>query len=154
MTRMPQILMASLLVALAGAGVSGCKSVDQPGSESFASVRIQGHTAGQIRAATAVVFQQDGYATVDVRRPEMVFEKPGSEWDRITHGSWIDEAPMVIRVRVSVAPVSEGAFEIRCQAYWVQHKGDAVFEKEVRLKKNRSEPYQALLNEVPGRLAK
>jgi hypothetical protein len=52
-----------------------------------------------------------------------------------------------------VVPASEGAFEIRCQAFWVRHKGDAVFEEEVRLKKNRSEPYQALLNKVPGRLA-
>jgi hypothetical protein len=152
MKRLPRIALASLLVALAGAGVIGCKSLSEPAPPSFASVRIQGHTAGQIRAAAAVVFQQDGYATVDVRRPEMVFEKPGSQWDRIAHGSWIDETPFVVRVRVTVVPVSEGAFELRCQAFWVRHNGDAVFEEEVRLKKNRSEPYQALLNKVPGRL--
>lgn len=152
MKRISQFVAASLLVALAGVGAIGCKSLDQPASESFASVRIQGHTAGQIRAAIAVVFQQEGYATVEVRRPEMVFEKAGTQWDRIAHGSWIDDAPFVVRVRVTVAPVAEGAFEVQCAAFWVRHKGDAAFEEEVRLKKNRSEPYQALLNQVPGRL--
>ena len=63
------------------------------------------------------MFQQDGYAVVDVHGAEMVFEKAGSRWDRIAYGSWIDEAPLVIRVRVSVAPVSEGAFELQCQAF-------------------------------------
>ena len=59
-----------------------------------------------------------------------------------------------MRVRVSVVPVSDGVFELRCQAFRVQHKGDAVFEEEVRLKKNRSKPYQALLDKVPGQLAR
>ena len=71
----PQMLLVSLLVALAGAAVIGCKSVDKPASASFASVRIQGHTPEQIRAATVVVFQQDGYTAVDVHHAEMVFEK-------------------------------------------------------------------------------
>jgi hypothetical protein len=154
MKTMPWILLASLLVSLAGAAVIGCKSVDRPASTSFASVRIQGHTPEQIRAATAVVFQQDGYTAVDVRHTEMVFEKPGSQWDRIAQGSWIDEAPFVVRVRVSVVPFSNGVFELRCQAFRVRHKGEAAFEEEGRLKNNHSGPYQALLNKVPGRLAR
>jgi hypothetical protein len=154
MKTIPQILLASLLVALAGGAAIGCKSVDQPVSASFASVRIRGHTPEQIRAATAVVFQQDGYAAVDVHRAEMIFEKPGSQWDRIAHGNWIDEAPITVRVRVSVVPVSNGMFDLRCQAFSVRHKGEAAFEEEVRLKNNRSEPYQALLDKVPGRLAR
>jgi hypothetical protein len=154
MKTIPQILLTSLLVALVVGAVIGCKSADQHVSASFASVRIQGHTPEQIRAATAVVFQQDGYTARDVRRAEMIFEKPGSQWDRIAQGSWIDEAPVVIRVRVSVVPVSDGVFELRCQAFRVRHKGEAAFEEEGRLKNNRSEPYQALLDKVPGRLAR
>jgi hypothetical protein len=150
----PQILLSSLLVALAGGAVIGCKSVHQSGSASFASVQIQGHAPEQIRAAAAVVFQQDGYTAVDVRRAEMVFEKPGSRWDRIAQGNWIDEAPFMIRVRLSVVPVSDGRFELRCQAFWVRHKGEAAFEEEGRLKKNRSEPYQALLDKVYERLTR
>jgi hypothetical protein len=35
----------------------------------------------------------------------------------------------------------------------VRHKGEATYEEVVRLKNNRSQPYQALLDKVPGRLA-
>ena len=149
----PQMLLVSLLLALTGAAVLSCKSVDQPASASFASVLIRGHTREQIRAATVVVFQQDGYTARDVHRAEMVFEKPGSQWDRIAHGSWVDEAPISVRVRVSVVPVSDGVFELRCQAFRVQSKGEAAFEEEVRLKANRSKPYQDLLDKVARRLA-
>ena len=117
------------------------------------AVRIQGHTSEQIRAATVVVFQQDGYTAVDVHRAEMVFEKPGSRWDRIAHGSWIDEAPVAVRVRVSVVPVSDGAFDLRCQAFRVRHTGEAVFEEQVPLKADQNKEFQDLLDKVPGRLA-
>ena len=149
MKPIPQVL----LVALVGAAVIGCKSVDKPASGTFAAVRIQGHTSEQIRAATVVVFQQDGYTAVDVHRAEMVFEKPGSRWDRIAHGSWIDEAPVAVRVRVSVVPVSDGAFDLRCQAFRVRHTGEAVFEEQVPLKADQNKEFQDLLDKVPGRLA-
>jgi hypothetical protein len=154
MKTIPQILLASLLVALAGGAVIGCKSVDRPASASFASVRIQGHPPEQIRAATAVVFQQDGYTAVDVHHAKMVFEKTASRWDRIAHGNWIDEAPITVRVRVSVVPIPNEVFDLRCEAFSVRHKGEATYEEEVRLKKNRSEPYQALLEKVVGWLAR
>jgi hypothetical protein len=86
--------------------------MDKPDSASFASVRIQGHTAEQIRAATVVVFQQDGYTAVDVHRPDMVFEKEGSRWDRIAYGSFVDDAGVWIRVRASVVPISDGVFRL------------------------------------------
>ena len=119
----------------------------------FAAVRIQGHTLEQIRAATVVVFQQDGYKAMDVHHAEMVFEKPGNRWDRIAHGSWIDEAPVTVRVRVSVLPVTGGACEVRCQAFRVQHTGEAAFEEQVPLKADQNMAFQDLLDKVPGRLA-
>ena len=152
--RFRQVLLGSLLVALAGAVVIGCKSVEKPASASFASVRIPDHTREQIRAATAVVFQQDGYAAVDVHHAKMVFEKTASRWDRLAYGNWIDDAPITDRVRVSVVPVSNGVFDLRCEAFSVRHKGEATYEEVVRLKNKRSEPYQALLDKVPGRLAR
>jgi hypothetical protein len=148
-----QVMLGSVLVALVGAVVIGCKTAEKPASASFASVRIRDHTREQIRAATAVVFQQDGYNAVDVRHAEMVFEKPAGRWERMAHGHFVDEAPITVRVRVTVVPVSSGVFDVRCQAFTVRHKGDAAFEEEVRLKNNRSEPYQALLDRVPGRLS-
>lgn len=120
----------------------------------FASARIEGHTPEQIRAAAALVFEQDGYTAKDVRHAEMIFEKPGTQWERIAHGSWIDEAPLMIRVRLTVVPVSSGVFDLRCQAFQVRHKGEAPFEQEVRLKNNRREPFQALLDQVAARLAR
>ena len=126
----PNILLNSLLMALAGFVVIGCKSTGQPASAPLAAVRIRDHTPEQIRAATAVVFQQDGYTAVDVHGAEMIFEKQGSRWDRIVYGSWVDDEPVRVRVRVSVVPVSDREFELRCQALRVQHKGEAGFLHE------------------------
>ena len=146
-----QNLAINILVAAASVVLIGCKSLDKPNSASFASVRIQGHTAEQIRAATVVVFQQDGYVAVG-GRSEMVFEKEGSRWDRIAYGSFVDDASVWVRVRVSVVPLSEGVFRLQCQAYKVRDKGDSVFEQQVRLKNNHSKPYQALLDKVLGQV--
>ena len=150
----PRLLLATLLVACASASAIGCKSAGPPAPASFASVRIRDHTPDQIRAAAAVVFQQDGYTATDVRHAEMIFEKPGTQWERIAHGSWMDEAPVLVRVRLKVVAVANGAFELQCQAFQVRHKGEAPAEQELRLKNNRSAPYQALLDKVAGRLAR
>ena len=141
----------SLWVASATLVLIGCKSMDQPNSASFASVRIQGHTAEQIRAATVVVFQQNGYLAVG-GRSEMVFEREGSRWDQIAYGGFVDDASVWVRVRVSVVPLSEGVFRLQCQAFKVRDKGDSVFEQQVRLKNNHSKPYQALLDKVLGQV--
>jgi hypothetical protein len=141
-------------VGAAGLGLVGCSSLHQPASASFASVRIQGHTAEQIRGATVVVFEQDGYALARVQSAEIVFEKEGSQWDRIAYGSWVDNGPVWIRVRVAMVPLANGAFRLQCQACRVRDKGDPAFESEVRLKNNRSKPYQALLDKVLGQLGR
>ena len=148
----PQIILSCILMATASTAVIGCKSPGKPDPGNFAWVQVQGHTAEQIRAATVVVFQQGGYTPVNVERPEMVFEKQGSKWDRIAYGSWIDDSSVWIRVRVSIVPLSDGIFRLQCQAFKVRDKGDAAFEEQVQLKNNRSKPYQALLDEVLGRL--
>ena len=147
-----QTVLASMLLATASTALIGCKSPAKPESASFASVQIQDHTAEQIRAATVVVFQQDGYTPVDVGRAGMVFEKQGSRWDKIAYGSWIDDSGVWVRVRVSVVPLSEGVFRLQCQAFRVRDKGDAVLEEQVRLRNNRGKPYQALLDKVLGQL--
>jgi hypothetical protein len=145
-------LLAGALATTAGTAVTGCKSLSEPASDSFASVQIQGHTVEQIRAATVVVFQEDGYRSANERRGEMVFEKEGSQWDKIAYGSWIDDEAVWIRVKASVVSSANGAFRLRCQAYRVRNKGDPVFEEVVRLKNNRSKPFQALLDKVAGQL--
>jgi len=152
MNAKPQYLLAGLALAAASLGLLGCKSLSKPDSASFASVRIQGSTPEEIRDATVAVFKQDGYQAVRTVPPDLVFEKEGSRWDRIAYGSWVDDAPVAIRVKASIVPLSEGAFRLQCTAYMVRSKGDPVFEDEVRLRNNHSKPYQALLDKVLGRL--
>ncbi len=150
----PRMLLATLLWAAAGVVLLGCKSADKPASGSFASVQILGHTRQEIRAATLSVFQQDGFAPVGVEGVDLVFEKEGSKWDRIAYGNWIDDKGVWVRVRVSLVPLPAGVYRLQCQAFKVRDKGDAVFEEEVRLRSNRSKPYQALLDKVLGRLGR
>ena len=147
-----QTLLASIMAASIGMVLLGCKSLDKPASASFASVQIRGHTPEQIRAATVVVFEQDGYAATDIRRPELVFEKEGSQWDKIAYGSFGDDAAIWIRVKVSVVPLSPELCRLQCQAYRVRNRGDAVFEDQVQLRHNKSKPYQALLDKVLGQV--
>jgi hypothetical protein len=147
-----QKLATGIFVTAAGIALSGCKSLNKPASASFASVRIQGHTAEQIRAASVVVFQQDGYTVVDGKRSEMLFEKEGSRWDQIAYGSWVNETPVWLRAKVSLVPLSDDIFRLQCQAYKVRNKGDPLTEDQVRIGNSHSKPYQALLDEVLAQL--
>ena len=145
-------LATGIFVAVAGIGLLGCKSLNKPASASFASVRIEGHTAEQIRAASVVVFQQGGYTVADGLRSEMVFEKEGSRWDQIAYGSWVNPAPVWIRVKVSMIPLSDDAFRLQCQAYKVRNKGDPLAEDQIVIRNRNSKPYQTLLDKVLGQL--
>ncbi|MEI6785006.1 MAG: hypothetical protein WCQ21_29255 [Verrucomicrobiota bacterium] len=152
MKRTRQVLLASVLLGIISTVLVGCSSMDKPASASFASVRIQGHTAEQIRGATVVVFQQDGYVAANVSGAEMVFEKEGSRWDQIAYGSWVNEAPVWIRVRVSMVSLSADLFRLQCQAYKVRNKGDPLAEDQIVIRNRNSKPYQTLLDKVLGQL--
>jgi hypothetical protein len=145
-------LLASMLLAIAAIGLPGCKSLSKTDSASFASVDVQGHTPEQICAATVVVFQQDGYTAAVIRRSDLVLEKEGSRWDQIAYGSWVNDASVWIRVKVSVVPLAAGHFRLQCLAYKVRNKGDVLSEDEVRLRNGHSKPFQALLDKVVGQL--
>lgn len=147
-----QILLNCLLTVTVSTVLVDCKSLDKPDSASFASVRIQGHTAEQIRAAAVVVFQQDGYMAAEIKPTQMVFEKEGSRWDQIAYGSWVNDAPVWIRVRVAMVALSADVYRLQCLAFKVRNKGDALSEDEVRLRNNHSKPYQALLDKILGQL--
>lgn len=154
MMRTPCNLATSLLLATACLALFGCKSMNEPASASFSSVRIQGHTADQIRGATVVVFQHDGYTLAEAQRSDMVFEKEASRWDQIAYGNWVNEAPVSIRVKVSMVPLSPDGFRLQCQAYKVRNKGDPLGEQQVRISSAHSKSYLALLEKVRGQLAR
>ena len=94
------MLLASLLLAMAGLAFLGCKSLNEPLSASFAAVQITNHTPVEIRAATVAVFQQDGFAPAKAELPEMVFERQGSKWDNIAYGNWVDANEVWSRAKV------------------------------------------------------
>ena len=147
-----QNLATSIILGAASITLIGCKSLNEPDSASFASVRIQGHTVEQIRAATVVVFQQEGFTAAGVQRAELVFEREGSRWDQIAYGSWVNEAPVWLRVRASVVPLSADTFRLQCLAYKVLNKGDPLAEEQVRIGHSHRKPYQELLDKVLGQL--
>ena len=147
-----RIVLISVLLATGSPALIGCKSVDRPASASFASVRIEGHTPEQIQAATVVVFQIAEYTAADVRRSEMVFEREGSRWDQIAYGSWVNDASVWNRVRVSMVPLAADTFRLQCQAFKVRNKGDPLTEEEVRIGNSHRKHYQALLDKVVERL--
>jgi hypothetical protein len=148
----PRELVTLAVLMAATIGLAGCSSMSKPASASFASVRIRGHTAEQIRATTALVFEQDGFSAVRVQRGEMIFEKEGSKWDSIAYGSWVDNTPVWVRVKLSVVPLAEADYRLQCQAYKVRNKGDPLIEDEVRVGNAHKKPYQALLDKVLGQL--
>ncbi len=150
----PRNLVTSLSLAAACLALIGCQSPKQPAAGSFASVRIQGHTAEQIRGATVVVFQQEGYAFAGGQRPEMVFEKEANRWDQIAYGNWVGEGSVWLRVRAEVVSLSADSFRLQCQAYKVRNKGDQFAEQEVRISSAHRKPYQALLDKVLAQMSR
>ena len=154
MNRTPRNLAIRLALAAACVALIGCNSPKQPASGSFAAVRIQGHTAEQIRATTVVAFQQEGYAFAGGQRPDMIFEKEASRWDQIAYGNWVDAAPVWLRVRASVVPLHPDGFRLECQAYKVHNKGEQFGEEQVALSKAHRKPYQALLDKVLAQMSR
>ncbi len=153
MRPLPRILGISLLLAAAGPALTGCSSLHKSASGSFASVQISGHTPEQIRGATVLEFEQEGYLAADVKSPQMVFEKEGTKWDQVVHGNWMTEN-IWVRVHASVVPVSSNSWRLQCQAFRVRDKGEPLEAEPVPLRNSQSGPYQALLNKIAARLAR
>jgi hypothetical protein len=152
MKHLPQFLCTGLLLVV-GLALIGCSSMDKPGSGAFASVRITGHTPEQIRGATVLEFEHEEYTPVDVKRPQMVFEREGTRWDQVAYGGWMTKNVWV-RVKVSVVPMYADTYRLECQAFRVRDKGDPLESDPVPLRHSQNKPYQALLDKVAARLAR
>lgn len=138
-----------------GLGLTGCGSLSGPGSASFASVTIPGHTAQEIAAATTRVFRAEGYAGGGDPAGQMVFQREASRATGLARSGLVathEGASTLIRVRVDIVSLEGGSHRLQCQAYTVTGAGDAFFEDEVRLTNIRSAPYRSLLNQVKSEL--
>ena len=144
---------ATLLLGLIAVTLTGCSSMEKPGSGAFASVVISGHTTEQIRAAALLEFEQDGYIPADIKSPQMVFEKEGSRWDQVAYGGWMTKN-VWIRVRVWLVPAANDMQRLQCQAYRVRDKGEPLESDPAALRHGQNKPYQALLDRIAARLAR
>lgn len=145
--RLREILRVTLLSAL-GWGLCGCSSLSQPRSASFASVVISGGNVERISEQTARVFTAEGWQDGHDAEGRMVFEREGSSYDHLAYGSPVLDLPVLNRVRAEVVPLADGTHRLQCQAYVVRDRGGLNMDDEIRLRKPRAGPYQALLDKV------
>jgi hypothetical protein len=154
---------SALIVTMAAAGlglallaaVSGCRSLGQPASASFASVTISNHTTDEIAAATARVFGADGYRGGRNVSGQMIFEKEASRGTSFAREGIVAAqggATTINRVRVEIVPLSGGVHRLQCKAFMVTGGSDPFFQDEVPVAHIRRAPYQALLDKAAKEL--
>lgn len=146
MSNVGNALCLTVAMSLVVLGGWGCQSLTAPASESFASVKIGGHTRQEVTAATIKVFEKNGYETAGAG-PDIVFEREGSKWDQIAFGDNVGGGTVINRVRAQVVDLGGGVCRVQCLAYVVRDPGSMV-EDEVRLRARRSGPYREMLDEV------
>lgn len=148
----PLAALVSLLLLLAG---TGCRSLTEPGSASFASVTIKNHTTEEITRVTAQVFNADGYRGGMNSSGQMVFEKEASRMTSLAREGMVNSyygANTINRVRVDVEPLGSGTYRVEGKAYMVTGGSDPFFQDEVPVTNIRRGPYQSLLDKVADQL--
>jgi len=130
---------------------TGCRSAKEPGSMSHASVQIKGQPISEIRQTTEAVFSESGYALTLNGSGQMVFERLGSRRDALKWGGWTGEG-VVMRVKVRITEMPQGACLLQADAYAVQNSDDPFFRTESRNILLNRRPYQKLLDDVKRRL--
>jgi hypothetical protein len=136
---------------LAGAGCGTSK----PGSASFASVIIKGHSPEEITRVTAQVFQEAGYAGGSMKGRPFVFQKEASRATTMSREGLASThygAQSIDRVVVDIVALSGGQQRLQCKAYVVTGGSDPFFQEEVPLTNVRSGPYRSLLNKIAKQL--
>ncbi len=139
-----------LLVLCALLSLTGCR-LGKPGSASFASVNIKGHSPEQIQEASVKVFQEDGYAAAMGGGGQMIFQKEGTRANNIGQngvvGTYYGEQT-AIRFVAELVHLGGDSFRLQGQAYMVRNPSDSFFADSHPLTNARRMPYQRLLNKV------
>ena len=139
------------LLAFAALIQTGCRSMSQPYSASFASVEFMvGYTAEQIRDVAVAVFREDGFTVSSPQPMHLVCNREGTRMNKVAYGDWIGGSSVAERVKLEFVYLSEKKYRLQCNAYMVRDPGG--LEDEVKLANIRSRPYQDLLNKVAARL--
>ena len=134
-----------VVVCLSLAG--GCLS-NKPGSASMASTVIDNATMPEIRDATALVFERDFYHIIEDEPDRMVFEREGTQTERVLYAGYGEALTM--RVVVQFESYREDSFLLRADAYTMRGE----FGQPEKLLRMASGSYQALLDRVRVSLIK
>jgi hypothetical protein len=110
-------------------------------------VEIYGYTPRQISDMTIQVFKENHFMVAFSGPTRLQFEKKGSTMDNVAYGNWL-EAPIWIRVKVSIENIGEAKFRLRSEAFYLRDRG-ATTEEQINAS---SGPYDKMLNEVASRL--
>src|SRR5262245_45977027 len=80
-------------MAVTVVGICSCKSSDNSNKESKSqggALVIHGTNPGAVKGAATIVFQDHGYKLSRMDKETLVFEKPGSNWDNLAYGNWME----------------------------------------------------------------
>lgn len=129
---------------------TGCAS-NGSGSRGRTEVTIYGQELGDIRSVAIAVFQDQEFDLTGATRNELVFQRKGSTWDDVVHGTWMDDG---IWERVTVSIQSEGPdiWLLEARATMVRDPDRGFFEEEKPVSRLGHKPYQNLLEEIKSRL--
>ena len=107
-------------------GATGCR-LNKPGSASFASVDISGHSPQQIQEAAGNVFREDGYSAFLGANGEMIFQKEGTRANNIGQngmvGTYYGEQTLV-RFVAQLVQIGSDSWRLQGQAYFVRNPGE------------------------------
>ncbi len=147
--------LAALVCLLLLPVATGCRSLTDPSSVTFAGVTIKNHTTEEITRVTVQVFAADGYRGGMNNSGQMVFEKEASRMTSLAREGAVNSyygANTINRVRADIEPIGGGVYRLECKAYMVTGGSDPFFQDEVPMTNVRRGPYQSLLDKVAAQL--
>jgi hypothetical protein len=132
-----------LLIAL----TSGCQSTPK---QRVASVAVRNASAEQLKTAAEEVFEQHSFEYAPEDDNDLVFQRKGSGMNSFLYGDWYQGA-VWIRIKLFLTDLKSGRTLVDCEVYMVQEHDDPFFQKERKVKANKTE-CQKILNEIAATL--
>ena len=144
-------LLPALLVLVANGCQSGGTGANFFGQGGTASVTIKGRSLEAVQKATIEVFEKDEFKLIKSSAMELVFEKPGSNWDKAAYGTWLSP-DMTVRAPVKLSQPALGDCRLECHPMLVRGKEDDIFADEFSVSGRRTNHIQELLDQVAQRV--
>lgn len=137
----------ALLTALMASCASSPDHIEIDGTQ--AAVEIHNSTETSISQATIETFLLNGYQRESSYG--LTFEKRGDIVRQLEYASYMGGAA-VMRVKVSIEPISGSSHLVTAKAYTVTNQGSTFGASEKPVRGPRKRHYQKLLEEVRARL--